>query len=212
LARHPLRFIDMTVHLAAQRLMRSGYFADSRIRSAGGPDSCIELGLNDSGHEALCALGMEAFRREVGRRSPTGVEGEFPWCVRPVEEPLWPHEALARPASLPPVLSHILAGDTHRLLLDVEPDLCWFRGHFPGRPILAGVVQLHLATLLARQLFGIAEHPHEVTRLKFHHPVLPPCIAELQLERHSPQQVRFRLSVVGALHSQGRLNFPGCAE
>ena len=31
------------------------------------------------------------------------------------------------------------------LRLEVTPDLSWFHGHFPGEPVLAGIIQTHWA-------------------------------------------------------------------
>jgi 3-hydroxymyristoyl/3-hydroxydecanoyl-(acyl carrier protein) dehydratase len=97
----------------------------------------------------------------------------------------------------------------HRLLLEVTPELCWFQGHFPGRPILAGVVQLHLAALLAAHLFGLTGGLREVTRLKFQHLVIPPRILDLLFESTGSQQIRFRYAAKDRVHSQGRLDFSG---
>jgi 3-hydroxymyristoyl/3-hydroxydecanoyl-(acyl carrier protein) dehydratase len=122
-------------------------------------------------------------------------------------EHIWPREALERPRGVPRVLSHLQDAGVHRLLLEVTLDLCWFQGHFPGRPILAGVVQLHLAAMLAGHLFGLAGHPRDVSRLKFQHLVTPPRVQELYHQDSADHQVRFRYTAEGEEHSQGRLNF-----
>ena len=43
----------------------------------------------------------------------------------------------------------------------------YFQGHFPGQPVLPGIVQLHLAVLVCRALYGFDDAPQEVKRLKF---------------------------------------------
>lgn len=191
------------------QLKGTGLF--SAARSATSPNETqgrpVEAFVNASGHELLARLGLEAFRREVARRAPAISLAAPGWTLGMVAAPPWPAAALPQPHAAPPVLSQLQTGSTHRLLLDIRPELCWFDGHFPGRPILAGVVQLHLAVLLSRQLYGLSGHPRRITRLKFQHVVIPPRILELTLERDLPGPVRFRYRGAGCEHSQGQLHF-----
>jgi 3-hydroxymyristoyl/3-hydroxydecanoyl-(acyl carrier protein) dehydratase len=120
---------------------------------------------------------------------------------------IWPPAALERPAGVPRVLSHEQDTHGHRLLIEVTRDLCWFQGHFPNKPILAGVVQLHWAVLLSQRLFGLTAGPHEITRLKFQHLALPPIVMELSLQMTGKRLVQFRYTRQENEYSQGRLNF-----
>lgn len=195
-----------------QQLERAGFFSEVRVQHADSSGRGVLVVLNAMGHEKLARLGMEGFQREVSRLAPGCVEEDAPWAIAPLGEHIWPPAALDRPHAAPRVLSHLRDEGTHRLLLEVTPELCWFQGHFPGQPILAGVAQLHLAALLARQLFGLTGGLREVTRLKFQHVVIPPRILDLLLESTSAQQVQFRYTAKERAHSQGRLDFSGDAQ
>lgn len=57
---------------------------------------------------------------------------------------------------LPTILARREHGETGVALdLRIPPDLLWFQGHFPGLPILPGVVQVDWAVELARTLLGL---------------------------------------------------------
>lgn len=202
----------MTIRSIARQLKRIGFFSEVQICQPISPRSDLEVVLGIPGHDMLARLGMDGFRREVSRAVPECGQQGAAWAVQPLGEHIWPREALERPRGVPRVLSHLQDAGVHRLLLEVTPDLCWFQGHFPGQPILAGVVQLHLAAMLARHLFGLAGHPRDVSRLKFQHLVIPPRILELSLQHSADHQVRFRYAAEGTEHSQGRLNFVECLQ
>lgn len=67
----------------------------------------------------------------------------------------------------------IIASDTASVSYRITPDHPAFEGHFPGRPILPGVVQIHLCVTTAKQLTGRPWALSEIRRAKFVHPVLP---------------------------------------
>ena len=96
-----------------------------------------------------------------------------------------------------------------RLCLDVAEDLPWFRGHFPGQPVLPGMVQLHWAVLVCRALYGFDDAPREVKRLKFKNVLVPPRTAELLETRRGEHEAQFRFSSDGDENSEGRIVFPG---
>ena len=61
--------------------------------------------------------------------------------------------AAERPTRIEPRSAREQDGEWH-LELDVPLDLAHFSGHFPGTPVLPGVVQIDWAQHLARQLIG----------------------------------------------------------
>lgn len=100
------------------------------------------------------------------------------------------------------------AGDEVLLRLEVAPDLAWFRGHFPGQPVLPGIIQVHWAAEVASALFDLDGPPRHIKRLKFSNIVVPPRTVELVLARHGEREVQFTVRSVDQQHSQGRLVFP----
>jgi 3-hydroxymyristoyl/3-hydroxydecanoyl-(acyl carrier protein) dehydratase len=108
----------------------------------------------------------------------------------------------------PPVLSLEVGDNEAALELDVTAGLAWFRGHFPGQPVLPGVVQLHWAAEIASVLFSLQGPPRHVKRLKFSNVVVPPRVIELRLEKHGDREIQFQVQGDGLQNSQGRLVYP----
>jgi acyl-coenzyme A synthetase/AMP-(fatty) acid ligase len=62
-------------------------------------------------------------------------------------------------------------------------ELIFFKGHFPGRAILPGVAQAHLAVLIAQKLWGDWPSDSNLARLKFKRVLLPGDAVVLKLKR-----------------------------
>ncbi|HEX7341997.1 MAG TPA: hypothetical protein VF269_06950 [Rhodanobacteraceae bacterium] len=60
-------------------------------------------------------------------------------------------------------------------------DCPWLDGHFPGQPILPGVVQIGWAAHYAAELAGRVDPPVQLERIKFKHPILPGARLTLRL-------------------------------
>jgi acyl-coenzyme A synthetase/AMP-(fatty) acid ligase len=90
----------------------------------------------------------------------------------------------------------------------VAPELEFFRGHFPGDPILAGVVQLEV--LVLRQVAAMWPDLTDLSRasrLRFRRPIRPGEDLELSLRLLAPAQVAFELTCRGTPCSAGTLHF-----
>jgi len=109
--------------------------------------------------------------------------------------------------SFPRVLSVTADSGCVRVKLDISPDLAWFRGHFPGQPVLPGVVQLHWAVIVARAIFELSGTPREIKRLKFKKVVTPPQVLQLSVSRQASNEVQFEFRAHDAQNSLGRLVF-----
>lgn len=193
----------MNMDSISEALLATGYFASIELAAlAAQPDHLsATVSLTEKGHCQIAQEGVAAIQACL-RPVAAPVEFHFDCASRP-----WPAAALEKPQALPAIWSHREANGTHRLLLDIDPGLSWFEGHFPEQPILAGVVQLHWAGLLTQHLFGYEAMPVRIARLKFQHLVVPPAVLELTLARISPAAVQFRFASGDRVHSQGRLNF-----
>lgn len=107
----------------------------------------------------------------------------------------------------------VLAADVSRLLdchevkLSFSGDEMFFQGHFPGSPILPGVVQLSLAVERARRLYGIEGSLKMVKKMKFVHVIEPRHEVVLRLERKGEREVAYVITEGDATCASGILVF-----
>ena len=93
-----------------------------------------------------------------------------------------------------------------QLSLHLSPQLVWFRGHFPGTPILAGVAQVHIAMQLASEHLPLQGSFTRLEMLKFQQPLRPDQQVELWLQwDESRRRLAFRYLLAGAPASSGRV-------
>lgn len=101
-------------------------------------------------------------------------------------------------------------GETRTIGVSVPADLAYFDGHFPGRPILAGVVQLN--GLVLRQIVRSWPElgaPRKALRLKFKRIIGPGERLTLRLVRpHHDRRVSFQILSGEAECASGTLVFP----
>jgi len=94
-----------------------------------------------------------------------------------------------------------------QLALKIKPELDYFDGHFPGQPVLPGVVQIHWAGECSKRLFNLTGF-HTLQGAKFNSMVLPntEILLDLHLkpEKHS---VRFSFHRADEKFSLGSLLF-----
>ncbi|QSN63125.1 AMP-binding protein [Caballeronia sp. M1242] len=97
-------------------------------------------------------------------------------------------------------------GDTLRYELRVPPSLDHFAGHFPGLPILPGVVQVDWAIRLASEHIAAARAMESVDRLKFMAPVPPGAVLELRLAHDATRRrVQFAYRMNGRECASGAI-------
>jgi 3-hydroxymyristoyl/3-hydroxydecanoyl-(acyl carrier protein) dehydratase len=83
----------------------------------------------------------------------------------------------------------------------------FFQGHFPGAPILPGVVQLGLAVENAKKAYGFDGALKMAKKLKFVHIIEPGHDIVLSLSKSGDGEVKYEFSEGGALCSSGTLVF-----
>ena len=93
------------------------------------------------------------------------------------------------------------------LHLRVPADLRHFAGHFPGLPIVPGVVQLGWAIALSREhLFDTWRDVERVEVLKFHNVIRPQQEIDIDLAATDlVTRTRFRIYSGEDTHASGRL-------
>ena len=107
---------------------------------------------------------------------------------------------------MPQTLSSSVNGSTVTYRLRVPPALEHFRGHFPGFPILPGIVQLDWAVRLGRLHFAGLEASTGVDNFKCQALVFPE--AELTLElRREESGLHFRYFDAQRTYSSGKILF-----
>jgi acyl-CoA synthetase (AMP-forming)/AMP-acid ligase II/3-hydroxymyristoyl/3-hydroxydecanoyl-(acyl carrier protein) dehydratase len=87
-------------------------------------------------------------------------------------------------------------------------DLVYFDGHFPGAPILPGVVQVDWAISFGRQCFDLPPLFQAIHALKFQHAIRPEMPVTLEL-LHDPAKssLTFRYTSEQRQHSSGKIMF-----
>ncbi len=89
---------------------------------------------------------------------------------------------------------------------ELAPDLPYLPDHFPGQPMLPGVVQLGWALRFAAREFGITAPFRRLAQLKFLHPIQPGRRVTLRLLRTAETEVSFSYATRQPC-SSGRLLF-----
>ena len=106
-----------------------------------------------------------------------------------------------------PVITAVQETETGVILsLKIPEDLDYFKGHFPGAPILAGVVQLHWAVEFANKYLSLeTKQVENVEVLKFKVVIIPGQELNLILSQKSPFKFIFSYESGKGLHASGRV-------
>ena len=100
--------------------------------------------------------------------------------------------------------------ETVTLSLTINNDLSYLKGHFPDKPVVPGVVQVHWANLLACDLFGITQSFTKMENVKFQSMILPEQTLLLSLRNNIEKQyIAFHYRLSDTVVSEGKLYFHG---
>lgn len=107
---------------------------------------------------------------------------------------------------MPQLLDERIEGDEHLLSLYVPNDLAHLPGHFPGAPVVPGVVQVGWALALAAPRLGTPAHCRNMEALKFQQLLGPGDTVELHLRAdHARGKLYFAYRQGTINYSSGRL-------
>lgn len=126
----------------------------------------------------------------------------------PVSESTWiDYYNSELPVTQEPWLIHLEHNAANaQVLIWVDAALEYFVGHFPGQPLLPGVVQINWCLNIVKELFPNAGKDKFLgfSQLKFKAPILPGTITRLVLEKQA-DKINFQFVAPRTVHTQGVL-------
>jgi len=160
------------------------------------------VALTPAGVEALRTQGRVALAKTLRRHlstytEPTLIPRRWRFCMAMPVDARGKLPAAAVSAAFRPgvegfeTLAHVADAEGDHYELRVSPDLVHFAGHFPGLPILPGVVLIDWAVRLAATRNSAVRAIASVDQLKFMAPVPPGAVVSLRLT-HEPDRSRVR--------------------
>jgi acyl-coenzyme A synthetase/AMP-(fatty) acid ligase/3-hydroxymyristoyl/3-hydroxydecanoyl-(acyl carrier protein) dehydratase len=207
-----------------ERLRQHAWVRDAAAVALSGAREMVGavVALNHAGQEALARDGSRSVTQTLGAHLAGWFDRvllprrwQFPEALPYNERGKLTRDALAALFDrdgrlLPEIISERRDGNRAIISLRVPLDLVYFAGHFPGLPVLPGVVQIHWAIRFARRYLAADAVFSALENVKFHALVLPDTELELQLE-HAPgsAHVNFTYASEARKFSSGRVVFGG---
>lgn len=111
---------------------------------------------------------------------------------------------------LPEVLGRRAEGEALVLEIRAAPELDFFAGHFPGQPVLPGVMQVHWAIHFARQEGWARGAFQAIEQLKFNALIHPGQVLQMRLAWDGTL-LHFSLERGEERCASGRVRFGGAA-
>ncbi|MBO5997779.1 MAG: AMP-binding protein [Alphaproteobacteria bacterium] len=110
-------------------------------------------------------------------------------------------------SSAPEPIVENLKVDENSLSADLTflKDAIYFQGHFPGHPILPGVIQLHFAFYFLKRYFNEYEDNYTLHKLKFTSLILPDKTVHFELTKTGKKEFDFLYSAPNKNYSSGKI-------
>jgi len=166
--------------------------------------------LDAAGKAILAEEGAFRFSRRLRRALASRLEpGERPkhWRFEPIpvnRQGKRVQEMLRARFETPPgkVVSH--DERSAEITMSLEPELIWFKGHFPEQPVLPGIAQVHLASQWAEHLWTWRPNSANLAQLKFRQILRPGDNVRLALSRDAAlERLTFAYHLGDVVASQG---------
>ena len=110
--------------------------------------------------------------------------------------------------TLPTMACALISEREAHLTFTLPENLLYFKGHFTGQPILAGVVQLKWAIEMSKKHLDIAGEFKSMEAIKFTKVLMPETAVTLVLVHDAPRnKVHFTYQSKAGQHSTGRVVF-----
>lgn len=177
--------------------------------------STVLLGVpTDEGLEALYAMGWHAWADAISEQATNRDTRIFPapWAAisqagdrSETIEHL--HAAITGDTRKPVVLARDLAGAEGRLVAWVPPTLAWFKGHFPGRPVVPGVTLVGWAVAEIRLLHRGARPIREFRQMKFQRIVEPNATLQFTCSVAGGELGSYLIRSKDGVHASGQVLF-----
>lgn len=177
----------------------------------------------DMGAEKIVAIGRRAFIDEIKQylsgfvpavalprytrivhQIPTNSQGKF------VKNEIL---SMLNSSVVEPIMQHVVKTDTNfNSDLTFMGDSAYFVGHFPGFPILPGVIQMHFVFMYLKHFFNVSANAFDVIKLKYSSLILPDVTTHLELVRLGECEFTFTYSQNGTVCSAGKIVIKGRAN
>lgn len=105
-----------------------------------------------------------------------------------------------------PIMQNIIKTDSGVSAdLTFLKDSVYFNGHFPGHPILPGVIQMHFVLMFIKQFFNVETNDYHILKLKFSNLILPDTPVHFELNRINENEFSFNFFDGDKKYSNGKI-------
>ncbi len=109
-----------------------------------------------------------------------------------------------------PIMQNVIKTDSEFIAdFTFLHDSSYFTGHFPGFPVLPGVIQIHFVLMFIKQYFNIIPNEYHILKLKFSSLILPDTLVHFELKKNGENEFIFDFSNGDTKYSNGKISIRG---